>query len=376
MKARGEDSLRYSLKRAVEPLVLRAIKEKIFPGCSLAVWKREHEPIVFSWGRETYSIKSPEIRPDTVFDLASITKPLSTTLLVTRLVNAGRLSLDTTLREFVFLNPCPQNKQSIRIRDLLSHRSGLPAWAPLYEKTRGKEGFKRAILSIELVDKPGRRELYSDLGFILLGFIVEDTLQMDLDRAFNEFVARPFKLREDGLGFKVQTELIAPTLQCDRRKKMVRGEVHDLNACALGGSAGHAGLFGSAKELIGFLPKLYLLYRDELAIEGFSGAILRKFLETKISTSNSSSSGTKPSFCLGFDTPSESGSQAGTHFSKKTVGHLGYTGTSFWVDLDRGIIVVFLTNRTFPLDSLESRNGLKKFRPKLHDAVMKVMGIG
>lgn len=375
MKARGEESLRHRLKRAVEPLILRGITDKIFPGCSLAVWKREHEPLVFSWGRETYSIKSPEISSDTVFDLASLTKPLSTTLLVTRVVNDGRLTLDTTLREFAFLSPCPKEKQAIRIRDLLNHRSGLPAWAPLYEKTMGKEGFKRAILSIGLVDQPGKRELYSDLGFIILGFIVEDILQMDLDRAFNEFVARPFKVCVDGLGFKVQSDFIAPSLQCDRRKRLVRGDVHDLNAWALGGSAGHAGLFGSAKELIRFLSKLYLLYRDELAIEGFSGDILRKFLETNISTSNSSSSGTKPSFCLGFDTPSESGSQAGTYFSKKTVGHLGYTGTSFWIDLERGVIVVFLTNRTFPLDSLESRNGVKKLRPKLHDAVMKVMGI-
>ncbi len=367
MKTVSGSTLSSELRTILTPLIEGAIRDQIFPGCSIGVWIKGHGPYFLSWGHIEYSDASVPVTGHTLFDLASLTKPLVTTILTLDLVARGRFKLNSTLKEVTGLGPCPRETSSIEILHLLHHQSGLPSWLPLYEGFRGVAQVTQAILDTPLRSPPGTTTEYSDLGFILLGAIICELEGRSLPTLFEERILAPLGVSTTGLSFHpAMKEGVAPTQICPIRGRLIQGEVHDLNAWAMGGHGGHAGLFGSAVGLMDYLKKLY----EIMAEKGYSKRkgqtglhLLTPFLAHF----------SKGPYRLGFDTPSPRGSQAGTLFSQNTIGHLGYTGTSFWMDLDQGIIVLFLTNRTFPHDSPGSRKAIKEIRPRVHDLILTTL---
>ena len=356
-----------------------------------------------------YRALAPErlpMMPDTVFDLSSLTKPMATTTAMMLLVRDGRVRLDapacTVIPEFG-----RGARAAVTFRQLLNHTSGLPAWKPYYESViphdesvipanagiqgrrgatavlpeemagaragaravTGKSGCLERIHEEELVARPGEQVLYSDLGFILLGEAVERLGGRPLDRFCRDEIFTPMGLSSTffvDLGRQSREprpcagRTIAATEDSGRRRKILCGEVHDDNAFAMGGVAGHAGVFSSAPDVHRFLRFLGRCYEDA-APDFLPGAVVREFLEAERPLPGQT-------HVLGWDTPSPEGSSSGRHFSARTVGHLGFTGTSIWWDLERDVHVVFLTNRVHPSPD---NAAIREYRPLVHDAIME-----
>ncbi len=346
----------------------------LFPGAELTVSVGGKVLIDAAMGGVTYVPWSPRVHSGTLYDLASLTKPLVTTLSIMVLVERGDLCLDNTLGEL--LPYVPLDKSQISIRHLLSHTSGLPAYLPFYrELVRMPMGsrsskIKKMLMSTPMESSCGSRTRYSDLGFMVLGWLVEDLTGRGLADAARELLFGP--LGAKGLCFSpagdgVDISSIAPTELCPFRKRIIWGEVHDLNAWALGGVAGHAGLFGTARSVTGLLLRLLDVYRGSDRIPDLSRELLQEFWRV---------CGIDPesTWALGFDTPSPVGSTAGSHFSPRSIGHLGFTGTSFWMDLEREVLIVFLANRTFPRADREKQAKMRSFRMELHDLLVREIG--
>ena len=354
--------VRCAIESRIGPIIERAIRDQVFPGCVLGVWSRSIGPLYLSWGHATYDENAPEVGPETLYDLASLTKALVTAPLYLALFEREILSPQTTLEECIVGSiHCPKEKQGITLYHLLHHRGGLLPWLPLHEVgASGRQAVVQAILKAPLQHPPGTFTEYSDLGFILLGFIAEHILNQYLDELFIEQILVPLAMKDTThLTFNPHFyDLIAPSTYYKEGKSPFGGAVNDLNCRAMGGVAGHAGLFGSVRGVMELL--IAMLFTEKLFKEYHPQRLIKGHLNQR--------------FCFGFDTPDGHGSQAGSLFSHQTIGHLGYTGTSFWADLVQGIVVIFLANRTYPNDSTYSKSRIKTLRPKLHDEIMKVLG--
>src|SRR5437867_6646909 len=330
----------------------------------------------------------PEPEPatvDTIYDQASLTKPLVTTTAAALLLADGRLSLEDPLERFV-----PELTQAdlrqATIRHLLNHTSGLPAWRPLYERivpdghrlraqplAARRAAVFEAIHCEPLVEPVGRRCLYSDLGFMLQGEILERIVKQEwaafchADVLARLSVSGLFYMSESGPtgGVSVDARRFAATEQDEWRGRLIRGEVHDENAAVLGGVSTHAGLFGTAAAVLrSVTPWL-------AAVRGESSPIpswwAREFARRQ---------GVEPhgSLALGGDTPytgpGNTPSSSGQYFSSASFGHLGYAGTSVWIDPGRELIVVLLTNRVHPT---RKNDKIRAFRPALHDTVFRAV---
>jgi CubicO group peptidase (beta-lactamase class C family) len=315
-----------------------------------------------------------DMRKDTIFDLASLTKPLATTLAVMSLVDDDQISLEQTLSDLLPAT-LPRDKQGLTLRSLLCHSAGLPDWKPYYEKLveyrpeERKPILRDFILEETLTYTPETNCVYSDLGFMLLEWVVAEATGMSMDRFVAERFYRPLRLERTFLwteqGYRrFRRKEFAATEECPWRRKILQGEVHDDNAFALGGYSGHAGLFGTADEvweLVNLIREHYLGRRSDY----FNPKTVKQFL------SKQDVVGGCPR-ALGWDMPSPGGSSAGMHFSPKSVGHLGFTGTSVWMDLEEDVVVILLTNRVHPTRNNER---IKQFRPKLHNCVMETLGV-
>jgi CubicO group peptidase (beta-lactamase class C family) len=266
-------------------------------------------------------------------------------------------------------------KRAITICDILHHASGLPAYRPYFQQFEpyaAPENMQRLqylILAEPLVQPPGSKCLYSDLGFILLGRLLEQTTQQPLARFFQQTVADPLQLKQR-LGFlpvnsigQGQKEEIAATELCPWRHRLIQGEAHDEHCWLMGGVAGHAGLFGTAEAVLALGECLLDCWLGKRHHPAFSNRLLRHALEW---------SDTSGQWALGFDRPTPGQSSSGSYFSPRSVGHLGFTGTSLWMDPERELVVVLLTNRVHP-----SRENLKirSFRPFFHDYLIEKMGM-
>jgi CubicO group peptidase (beta-lactamase class C family) len=319
-------------------------------------------------GRLTYDDTAPAASEETVFDLASLTKVLAATSLAMRLVDDRRLSLGARIADLL---PCWRGKsrEAARVSDLLTHSSGLPAHAPLYRACSRRADFELAICSESLEYPPGTRSIYSDLGFILLGFVLEDATGEALDRQF-ERMCRALWGEMGGSGgaaaepaLEIQfrppadwLERIAPTQEALSR----RGIVDDENAAALNGVAGHAGLFGTASA-VGTLARAMLgamLDCHDRPALARHGTAIRFASRADIPGS---------SRALGWDTMLPT-SSCGTRMSDRAFGHTGFTGTSLWIDPAARIYVVLLTNRVYP--TAGRAESMTAFRRALHDGVM------
>lgn len=308
-----------------------------------------------AFGRLTYDSAAAQTANDTIFDLASLTKVMSTTPLVMQQVERGAVALDDPVGRYLDTWHGAE-RAGVTIRDLLAHASGLPAWVPFFREHRGRHAFEQAIAGTRLEYPPRSQSVYSDLGFMLLGFILDDG--PGLASRFNTLFAQMGIVQE--VQFtppELWRRRTAPTEHDSWRGRLLVGEVHDENAYALGGVAGHAGLFGTAASVGDYARHLLQI------LDGRTGAFSRETLTTFI-TRQSSIPGS--SRALGWDTMLAT-SSCGTRMSPRAFGHTGFTGTSLWIDPDRGVYVVLLTNRVHPT---RDNDAMKQLRPALHDAVM------
>ncbi|WP_456371303.1 serine hydrolase domain-containing protein [Thermodesulfatator atlanticus] len=352
------------LPEEVRDMMRRGVKEKVFPGACLAIWHRGKSYLeAFGW-QEFYPAPQKN-SPYVFYDLASLTKPLATTLCLMRLLSEGKISLDDELGRFF---NAPFWFEKATIADLLAHQAGFPDHRPYfvrlltYPLEKRKEIICTWILKEPLAYPLGRKQVYSDLGFIILGHLIEKIAQKELDCFFRETISllglNPLKILFSPVRAGIPKEKCAATEFCPWRGKLIKGEVHDENAWALGGVAGHAGLFGSAEEVLKLLVILLKAY------EGEAKAFLNRDLVQTFWDWQSKAGGR----ALGFDRPSKESSSAGGLISRASLGHLGFTGTSFWIDTQKELVILLLSNRVHP--SRENKR-IKGFRPALHDLIVK-----
>jgi len=330
------------------------------------------------------AVSRPERIPmarDTLFDLASLTKPLATAAAVMRLVEDGAVALDDPVAKH--LQPFGERgKDAVTLRQLLTHSSGLKPWRGFHElliererKTgerlagtpAAREFVLQRIYRSALVHDPGQAAVYGDLDFIVLGALVEAVAKQPLDAFCAERVFGPLGLAQT---FFVRPAVwgepppdavrrrFAATENCPWRGRIVWGEVHDPNASVMGGVAGHAGLFATADDVMSYAQQLLDVWHGRSEV--FPPALVRAFFERQHLPQDSD-------WALGWDTPTKGASSSGAHFSERSVGHLGFTGTSLWIDLEREAIVVLLTNRIH----LVAKRSQYKLRPVIHDLVLE-----
>jgi CubicO group peptidase (beta-lactamase class C family) len=339
-------------------VIRQALDLRAFPGAVVEVGDASHALWREAFGARTFDDPSSHVGDDTIFDLASLTKVLATTPIVIQQTERGSIGVDDPVTRYIG-QWRGEDRAHVTLRDLLSHSSGLPGWVPLFREYRGHEAFERAICAMPLAYAPRTQSVYSDLGFMLLGFILESD-QTLADR-FDALRAQ-MGIVED-VQFNppsVWLRRTAPTENDEWRGRLVVGEVHDENAYALGGVAGHAGLFGTAAAVGQHARHLLQI------LEGKVGAFRRDSLEMFITRR---SDVTNSSRALGWDTMLPS-SSCGGRMSPRAFGHTGFTGTSLWIDPDRGVYVVLLTNRVHPSRTNEA---IKKVRPAFHDAVIAAL---
>jgi len=370
--------------RPVEEAFQEAIFQGVFPGAVVLVGKEGRVVFEKAFGfRSLLPVRTP-MELATIFDLASLTKSLATAPAIMQLVKERKIRLDDRMSRF-FPNFGVFGKTHVTFRHLLAHCSGLPAWKPYYEEIvkgekEGKVNFVASrgaksyifenIRREKSLAPPGTQALYSDLGFMLLGEVVEEISGWTLNRFCQDKIFKPIGLRSTSFidlthlrtrRLEPVREMIAPTENCPWRKRILCGEVHDDNAYAMGGVAGHAGLFSCAQDIHTLLTRLRSCLRADDSF--FPADLLQEFLQRDRTAVGST-------YALGWDTPSTDGSSSGTLFSPRSVGHLGFTGTSLWWDLEKDCHVILLTNRIHPSRSNEE---IKEFRPLIHDLIMKTL---
>lgn len=365
----------------IQAALQSAIEDGTFPGAVLAVRLRGALVYEEAVGRLSLQSTDDGVTLRTCYDLASLTKVIATTTALLLLIQRGQVTLDDRIDHILQeLRESPVGAATVR--QLLTHSSGLPGWRPYYDRiaieaiqpgSLGSAAARQAVLTYiaqeSLLYERGSRSLYSDLGFMLLGFAVErlsgESLAQFCERQiYDPLGAHPLAYLPCG-GDATQAAsigpalTIAPTEEDAWRGRTLCGEVHDENAFVMGGVAGHAGLFGTAGAVLavsrawmdGWLGKAGLLDPD----------LVQRFTLRQPRVPHSS-------WALGWDTPSVP-SSSGTLFSPESFGHLGYTGTSLWIDPATQLEVVLLSNRVHPTRRNER---IRAFRPLIHDLICRV----
>jgi CubicO group peptidase (beta-lactamase class C family) len=353
-------------ERAAE-ILIHGILDHAFPGAVAEVGRRDGAIWRRSFGALTYEAGGPETTNETVFDLASLTKVIATTTLVAHAVDDGLLTVRDPARNWL-----PEwrgaDRETVTIQDLLAHSSGLPAYLPFFRDHAGRIEFEPAVCHTPLEYEPRSRSTYSDLGFMLLGFILEDvrgasrhpgrfdpatTLASQFRRIASFITAEPLTFNPP----RTWRPRTAPTELDSWRGRVLTGEVHDENTWALGGAAGHAGLFGTAGAVGAFAQATMRTIAGERVLA--QPSTFQEFIRrTDVPGS---------SRALGWDTMLPT-SSCGTRMSSTAIGHTGFTGTSLWIDWERDVYVVLLTNRVHPT---RDNTRIQAIRPAFHDAVME-----
>ena len=343
-------------------LIRQAITDRVFPAASVAITQHGNLVGLKAFGHFTYEPNSPEATTATVFDLASVTKVVATTSMAMILYERGLLDLDLPVvavaAEFAGEDP---RRDAVTLRMLLSHSSGLPAYEKLFLQARTRDDLLSAAFATPLVANPGEQAAYSDIGFIILGVALERIAEESLDRFCQHDVFGPLAMTHTAFKPPSAWRASIPPTASDRsfRNRIIQGEVQDENASLMGGVAGHAGLFASANDIAIFAHAMLSGGRP----------ILRPETLALFTRRESSPPGT--SRALGWDTPSPP-SQSGKYFSPRSFGHLGYTGSSLWIDPERQVSITLFTNRTWP-DC--SNQAIKQLRPRFHNAVIESLGV-
>jgi beta-N-acetylhexosaminidase len=349
----------------------RGVKDGAFPGGVLAAGWR-NELAIHPFGKMTYDAKAARVTANTIYDVASLTKPVVTTAAVMMLVDSEQIDLDAPVSRYLpeFASAAAKSdanshwRERVTIRTLLLHTAGLAAHRDFFKQAKSKRAVIERAIAEGLVREPGTQIEYSDLGFILLGEIVERLTGEMLDAFARERIFAPLGMADSRFNppkkFRAR---IAPTEKdAAYRKRLVHGEVHDENAWAMGGVAGHAGLFSTAADVAAFAQMMLNggIYAHHRLL---TRATIEEFTERR-EIGNSARA-------LGWDVPMAP-SSSGQYFSKRTYGHTGFAGTSLWIDPERELFVVLLTNRVHPT---RANDKIRQVRPAVHDAIVTSMGL-
>lgn len=364
MDARAEAQLQPAFD-----VIEHAIADKAFPGATLAVGYKD-KVALHAFGKLSYDAKSPQVQLRTMYDVASLTKVIVTTTLVEKLAEGdfkSPLQLDAPVERYLpewATGPQPEWRHKVTVRHLMTHTSGLPPFKEYWRSSKGKDDTLRMIFAEPLEQEPGTKMVYSDLGIILMAEIIERLTGQKLDDLANEFIFGPLKMRDTM--YRPPKKLwpqVAPTeFDAQFRKRLIQGEVHDENAFAIGGVSGHAGVFSTAPDLSAFCQML-------LNGGGYGHErILRRATIAQFTAPQPLSGNTRT---LGWVVPTEN-SSSGHYFSPHSYGHTGFTGTTIWIDPDRQVFVVLLTNRVNPT---RENHKIAEVRPAVHDAVMQALGL-
>jgi serine-type D-Ala-D-Ala carboxypeptidase len=343
------------------------IQAQAFPGCAFGVLAEGRVVLGDALGRFAYEDSAPAVTPGTVFDLASITKVVATTAEAMLLHQRGRLEIDLPLAEllpaFVAGRGQSDRARRVTLRHLLAHSSGLPGYFEFFRKAKTPEALLDACVRLKLEAEPGTRVEYSDPGFILLGKALEVLTQESLDKWASREIFRPLGLDATLFCPPADARSAIPPTEIDKkfRRRSIQGEVQDENAFALGGVAGHAGLFSSVPDMLRFAGEIL----SAMTSTGSGKSAVRLFSRQTIDVFSQRQTPPGSSRALGWDTPSAA-SSSGQYFSPHSIGHLGYSGCSLWIDLDAAVAIVLLTNRTWPRRKSQK---IREIRPAFHDAV-------
>ena len=345
--------------------VLRSgIDQRAFPGAAVAIAHQGKLIAHKGLGHFTYEEASPAVAADTIYDLASVTKVVATTTACMILYDRGLFNLDQPLVELLpeFGGDTSEQNGSrcqVTLGMLLAHSSGLPAYIKLFQTAHNKDELLHQALQVQLTASPGSRAEYSDIGFILLGEALQNLAGEPLDQFCQREIFTRLNLSHTCFNPPQDQKLLIPPTENDQtfRRRLIQGEVNDENASVMGGVAGHAGCFSTASDVSAFAQCL---------LQGGSPLVKKETLEI-FTRRQDLPPGT--SRTLGWDTPTQP-SQSGRYFSSRSYGHLGYTGTSLWIDPDRQLSVTLLTNRTWPDRGSQS---IKQIRPAFHDAVIEAL---
>ena len=365
-------AVRRKLER-VDRLVGKAIEKGELPGAVILAALGEDLRYEGVFGAAVVSPERHEARSATIYDLASLTKVIATTSAVLLLIADGKLSLDQPAAD-ILPAFAEREKKEISIRHLLTHCSGLRPWRAYYDDLRerelrrgddllatpaGRALIVNRILRSSTVHEPGEASVYGDLDFIVLGEIVAEAAGEPLDSFCQRRIFGPLGMEAthfNPVPFLGARAAYAATEQCAWREKVLWGEVHDGNAWAMGGVAGHAGLFSTVGDVARFAREMIAADRGRSSV--FPEALAREFFRRQELSSGSD-------WALGWDTPTEGQSTSGQHFSQRSIGHTGFTGTSLWIDLEKEMWTVLLSNRVH----LVAKRSRFDARPRMHDLI-------
>ena len=372
---------------AVTEFLQRGVADGVFPGVVVIAARNGEVRYRESFGcRSVKSARNPEppaMGVDTVFDLAGLTAVLSTTTLLMKLVEGGKVSLDDKVARFV-QGFGVLGKSLVSVGQLASHSSGLPQWVPFFEELlEAQSGARRGIVTsrgardyiitainrMDLKYPPGNRQVYSDVGFILLGHLLEILTGLSLDRAAQRFVFQPLGVKSTSYvdlsmikrrGIHPVADLIAPTEECPWRKRVLCGEVHDDNAWVMGGVAGHSGLFSNASDVHQCCAELLKAWRGESTF--LKSDTVKHFWRGPVSFPEG--------WRFGWDCPNRENGMLEAGLSPQAIGMNGFTGCSVWLEPEEGLEVVVLSNRVHPS---RANKKILAFRPELHALIIKAL---
>jgi CubicO group peptidase (beta-lactamase class C family) len=343
---------------SIDRIVMRGIKAGGYPGASVVIGRNGYAVFQKGFGKLGWTTSSARVTADrSIYDLASLTKVVGTTTAAMLLYDQGRLDLEAPVSTYL---PAFSGgwKDSVTVRQLLTHRSGLPAGRDLWRVARTPDEARAAVLSTPLECRPGQCYIYSDLGADVLGFVIEAIAGESLDVFLHDKVFEPLGMNDtffrpaDSVTYRIAPTEIAPP-----RGYPLQGEVHDENAYALGGVAGHAGLFSTAADLSIFA---------QMMLNGGSYNGVRILSDTVVSLFTRRAAGTR---ALGWDTADGDGG-SGKFLDSRAYGHTGYTGTSIWIDPDRQMFVLLLTNRVHAARARRPAKVISDVRADLADAAV------
>ncbi len=358
-KALPAPAVRQALRDTLQAILDRGVVDSAFPGAIAVIGNHEGPIVTVAAGHLDWA-PSPVPNDRTLWDLASLTKVVGMTSGMMQLVEQGKVQLDAPVQRYLPEWQGP-NKDKVTVRDLITHRSGLPAFRTYYKLNVSPDSTLKLFLATPLDTLPGVRMVYSDIGAILLGKIIERVTGQPLDQYLKQHVFQPLGMLDTQ--YRPDSSLlprIAPTERDPWRGRLVHGEVHDENAYALGGVSAHAGLFSTAHDL----SRLAQAYLNGGVIDGgrlASAATIRQFTTVQDSTFSSRA--------LGWDTPSDR-SSAGHYIQRPAFGHTGFTGTSLWIAPQHDLYVLLLTNRVNPT---REHNGIGRVRVEVADAAMRAL---
>lgn len=388
--------------QAVVDVLEGGVKDGVFPGAVLAVGLGDTLIFQRAAGRRYDAdtvdgekrFGAPAMRLDTVFDLGSLTNIVVTTTIIMKLLEERRIKLDDRVSRYIE-GFGVLGKSAITVGQVLSHQSGLAPWVPFYEELLNEHaGARMGILTSRgarqyvynsinrssLKQEPGTKQVYSDVGFILLGHMIEELTGQSLEKAAQRYVFQPLGMRSSSFidlsllrrgGIQAVPEMIAPTEECPWRKTILCGEVHDDNAWAMGGVAGHAGVFSSSLDLSKFAREMILaaygrstFLRPE-TLQLFWGRV------TAEGAAHHFDSGWR----FGWDTPTKDNAMIDAELSDRAVGECSFPGCSLWLDPrgdtpQSGLSVVLLTNRVHPT---RANKKIRAFRPQIHAAIVQAL---